>query len=152
MTIPLGRVQRQALTALASSPQGVTRADLGHREGHNALRRLGQHGMARVAGSRKAPQRRGRAGRVWVITPAGRHEAERLAARAAAMTRAARRLGRRAAVADILAEGIGPESPGLVKLDAAERMAKAGCRAEDVALVLACSEPEARRLMSGGAL
>ena len=150
MTIPLGRVQRHALAALAAAPHGVTGTDLQGREGHNALRRLGQAGLARADGSRKPPRRRGRAARVWVITPAGRAEAARLAEDAARMTRAARRLARRAAAAAILAEGIGPESPGLVKLDAAERMAKAGCRAEDIALVLACPEPEARALMKGG--
>lgn len=77
--IRLGRAQKAILPRLGDCADGFTTADLeglpfAPRTISNALRRLGDAGLARIARERDPQDPHSR--QVWVITPAGREALE----------------------------------------------------------------------------
>src|ERR1700677_3694572 len=75
----MGRFQRDALAKLASSPGGLTSADLSvlsvtgdSRHAARVLRVLGKRGLTVRTGRQRGGTTLGRWPDVWVITPAGR--------------------------------------------------------------------------------
>jgi hypothetical protein len=154
--IRMGRFQRDALAKLASSPGGLTSADLSvlsatgnSRHAARVLHVLGKRGLARRTGRQRGGTTLGRWPDVWVITLAGRAVNDAVLAADSARSREQVRRDRRDAVAAAIADGMGPDTPREDAMARAAVMRQAGCNERDIALVFAVPLSVVARLEGG---
>jgi hypothetical protein len=156
----LGCNQVTVLEKLASSPQGLTSADIAplfpggspRSWAFNVLSSLADRGLAWRTGGARRCRGAGRPLTVWAVTAAGRDALAPQPARGRGdRGRHQRiRLARQEAVRDAFTAGMGPATPRDVMRGRALAMTAAGCHAGDIALVFAVPVPAVARLLGEG--